>query len=147
MISNFTSKFTNEKIDCIKVRDAYYVIPAKLLEINIGIKQESMGLFLGENKGNKFYPSLALLEKISPESNEKIIVKDIGEMDYIYGKNLRQRHIKNVLGETKVGFLKLVVNERDECLGYGKIVKPLNEKGVVFKNILDRGDYLRREKV
>ncbi|MEX2751501.1 MAG: hypothetical protein Q6366_006400, partial [Candidatus Freyarchaeota archaeon] len=41
----------------------------------------------------------------------------------------------------------LILNKNGECLGFG-LVKQLPqeaEKGVVVKNILDLGDFLRRE--
>jgi ribosome biogenesis protein Nip4 len=42
----------------------------------------------------------------------------------------------------------LILNQYDECLGFGRIMRDLNEKtnGVVVKNISDVGDFLRRER-
>ena len=48
-------------------------------------------------------------------------------------------------GEKKIGFLKLVQNEHDENLGYGKYV---GEEGKiqVMKHRMDRGIFLKRDK-
>lgn len=148
MISNFIKKLSNAKIEYIKLGNKYYLADEKLLQIDksIGYEALAIGLFLGEEKEGIFYPSLALLELIAKDSSNKVIVNMIGEIDFIYGKDLKARHIKEVIGEFKVGYLKLVQNENDENIGLGKITKNLNEEGVVLKNKIDRGDFLRREK-
>ena len=141
MIDLFISKFTETKVDYTKIDREYFVIPKRLNEIKQDLKPELIGLFLGKDSKTKFYPSLPLLDILAKTSKEKVIVKDIGEMDFIYGKNLRARHIERIEGENKPGFFKLVMNKKGECLGYGKL-----EKDNKVKNILDKGDYLRREK-
>jgi ribosome biogenesis protein Nip4 len=42
----------------------------------------------------------------------------------------------------------LVLNSHDECLGFGKILRNLKgkRKGPAVENILDVGDFLRRER-
>jgi ribosome biogenesis protein Nip4 len=51
-------------------------------------------------------------------------------------------------GSQRKGDSTLVLNEFGECLGFGKITSSLNqaEGKVVLRNILDVGDFLRREK-
>ena len=50
----------------------------------------------------------------------------------------------------KKGDYTLILNESNECLGFGKITCNLRGEAdahkVVVKNILDIGDFLRREK-
>jgi ribosome biogenesis protein Nip4 len=144
----FIKKFTDKKIDSVKVENKYFLADNSLIRLNkkLGHKPETLGLLLGEEKSGKFHPSLALLEIISKTSKEKVFVKDIGEIDFIYGKDLRSRHIEKIEGSDKVGFLKLIQNKNDENLGYAKIVKELDAPGFVLKSRLDRGDFLRREK-
>jgi len=40
------------------------------------------------------------------------------------------------------------MNKFDECLGFGRVIADLNEKAetVAVKNVLDIGDFLRRER-
>lgn len=140
MINEFIEKFTDKKIDFVKIKSKYFLVSSELLKIKEKFSFEPLGIgiFLGEEKKGDFYPSLALLEILSKYSKEKVILNDLGELDFIYGKNLRERHILKVKGKS---YLKLVQNEYNENLGYGK----LKEKSAL-KNKLDRGDFLRREK-
>ena len=134
----FIKKFTDEKIEFTKIKNKYY------LKNNLQLTSKKVfmpGLILGEDRPERFRPSLALLGMLSKLTNEKIFVKDIGEIDFLFGKNMRPRHFDRVEGETKLGFLKLVQNEHDENLGYGKL-KKIDR----LKNIADRGNFIRREK-
>ncbi len=144
----FIKKFTDKEIDFVKLDNKYFLKNSKLIELNeeLGYKPEVLGLLLGEDKDGKFFPSLALLEILSKVSKERIILKGFGEIDFVYGKDLKKRHINRIEGETKVGFLKLIQNAKGENIGYGKIIKDLESSSVVIKNKLDRGDFLRREK-
>lgn len=146
MIEDFVRKFTAHSVGYEQVGNAYYLIPKELKEIKSFTKPVMMGLYLGEDRKEKFLPSLALLAILAKTSEEKVCVKDIGEMDFVYGKDLRKRHIMKFEGETKVGFLKLVMNRNGECLGYGKIIGEKDSEGVIVKNVLDIGDYIRRER-
>ena len=134
----FIKKFTNKEIKYVKVKNKYYL--KNDLELSTS-KVFMPGLFLGENKDDKFKPSLGLLDLLSKLTTEKIFVKDIGEIDFLFKKNLRPRHVERVSGENKVGYFKLVQNEYDENLGYGKMKKENRLKG-----LKDRGDFIRREK-
>lgn len=146
MIDDFIKKFTAQSVNYEKICSAYYLIPKELKDIKSFTGPVMMGLYLGEDKKDKFLPSLALLTILAKTSEEKVYVKDIGEMDFVYGKDLRKRHILKFNGETKIGFLKLVMNKNDECLGYGKVIGEKNSDGVIVKNVLDIGDFIRREK-
>ncbi len=134
----FIKKFTDKEIEYVKVKNKYY------LKTNLELSTTKVfmpGLFLGEKKEDKFKPSLGLLDLLSKLTTEKIFVKDIGEIDFLFKKNLRPRHVERVTGENKVGYFKLVQNEYDENLGYGKMKKENRLKG-----LKDRGDFIRREK-
>lgn len=147
MIDIFLSKFGIAGLDFIQIENKYYLADQKLQGLNkqIGKKPSLIGLYLGEVKDEKFNPSLALLNLISKKATEKVIIKDIGENDFLYGKNLRPRHILKIEGTVKEGFFKIVVNERNECLGLAKL-KKIDNNEVSLRNILDLGDYLRRER-
>jgi len=134
----FIKKFTDEKIDYIQIKNKYYLKN----DLELTSKKVFMpGMFLGETKEGKFLASLGLLDILSKMTKEKVFVKDIGEIDFLFGKNLRPRHIAKIEGETKQGFLKMVQNEHDENLGYGKLKKEWR-----LKNRIDRGSFIRREK-
>ena len=134
----FIKKFTDKEIEYVKVKNKYYLKNDLTLSTS---KVFMPGLILGEIKDDKFKPSLGLLGLLSKLTTEKIFVKDIGEIDFLYKKNLRPRHVERVTGENKIGYFKLVQNEYDENLGYGKMKKENRLKG-----LKDRGDFIRREK-
>ena len=144
----FAGKFTEKKIGYVKAGSRYYMADPALLKISrqLGCSVVLYGLFLGEDKGGKFLPSLALLDLLSKESDEKVFVNGIGEIDFLYGKGIKARHIAAVKGSSKAGFMKLVQNEHDENLGYGKITAELGSARAEIANLLDRGDFIRREK-
>jgi len=134
----FIKKFTDEKIEFEQLKNKYYLKN----DLKLSTKKVFMpGLYLGEDRDDTFKPSLGLLELLSKLTKEKIFVKDIGEIDFLFKKNLRPRHVERVEGENKIGYLKMVQNEHDENLGYGKLKKENRLKG-----LKDRGDFIRREK-
>jgi len=146
MLDDFVAKFTDEKIHAIQIGNKFFLENKELEKCKLKQKERIFGVFLGEEKDGNFVPAFGLLDWLSERSKEKVFVKDIGEMDFLYGKNLRARHIDHVDGETKVGFLKLIQNIHDENLGYGKISGDFSKTEQVIKAKLDRGIFLKREK-
>jgi ribosome biogenesis protein Nip4 len=63
------------------------------------------------------------------------------------GRDVFGTGILKVMGSKRKGDVTLVLNEFGECLGFGKIMDSLSgsEGKVAVKNILDIGDFLRRE--
>ncbi|HII15364.1 MAG TPA: hypothetical protein HA362_03545 [Nanoarchaeota archaeon] len=144
----FAGKFTGKNPDYVKMGSKYFLAGPLLVALSkqLGHSIVSLGLFLGEEKAGKFMPSLALLEILSVASEEKVFVNGIGEIDFLYNKGLKSRHIVAVKGSSKEGFMKLIQNEHDENLGYGKISRELGSDKAEIANLLDRGDFIRREK-
>ena len=106
------------------------------------------GSFLGEKRNREFMPSFELLRLITEKRANKITIDKKTEWLFICGRDIFRRGIEQVLGSGKEGDHVLVLNGHGECLGFGKVVSDLGKKknGVVVKNILDIGDFLRREK-
>jgi ribosome biogenesis protein Nip4 len=146
MLKAFVAKFTTKEISFEKIGSRFFLKNESLAKHRLGSKEKYFGLFLGEDKEGVFVPAFGLLDWLSLHSEEKVFVKDIGEMDFLYGKNLRSRHIERVEGSTKIGFLKLVQNSYDGNLGYGKIVGDFEKTNQVVKHKMDRGILLKREK-
>jgi ribosome biogenesis protein Nip4 len=142
---DFIKQFTDKEFkNIIKIRDSFYLVDDEILEIKNRISDEpqSIGIYLGqENK-----PSLALLELIAKHSDRKIFVDEKGEFLFLCGRNLMGRSIKKYNVDEGV---VLIQNMNDENIGYGKVTGNLtrrdNEEKIVVKNILDRGNFLRRE--
>lgn len=170
-LTGFIQRFTDKTVedlfntkDVVELKKEYFLADRELCElnkgiekININLKAKSIGVYLGGiRKGNvkagedKFQPSLALLEMISKVSSKKIFLNRKVEWLFLCGKDVFEDSIvrpdkqdKKSNKHLKKGDSVLVQTKDDENLGYGQVVK----QGKVFlKNLLDRGDFLRRER-
>ena len=106
------------------------------------------GIYLGKQRGAVFFPSFNLLAMIAKAGANEVIVDEKTEWLFICGRDVFKRGIIRATGSVKKGSCTLVLNSRSECLGFGEILCNLPEarKGVAVKNVLDIGDFLRREK-
>ena len=116
-----------------KIRNEYYEVIPGMEKVEGRIV--SKGLPLGTQKKD-FKQSLYLLEKISKETQNKVYINDKAEWLFLCGRDV---FTKNIVEDNSSGDLFLVQNCRDENLGLG------TKKGKLVKNIMDRGDFLRRE--
>jgi len=150
MIDNFISQFTEQKLlHVVKVGRGYYQIMPELRELmektnkNLNREPYSAGLFLGEEKGKKFTPSLALLDMVGMTTHKWVTVDDKAEWLFLCGRDV---FAQSVLKANVKSGIVLVANKNKEVLGYGKITGSLEKADQVYvTNILDKGDYLRRE--
>jgi ribosome biogenesis protein Nip4 len=106
------------------------------------------GTYLGKARGRKFLPSFSLLAMLAEKGANKIVVDKKTEWLFICGRDIFKRGIMKTMGSKKKGAYALILNQYDECLGFGKIVFDLNKEtqGVAVRNVLDIGDFLRRER-
>lgn len=107
------------------------------------------GTYLGKVKNGKFFPSFNLLAMLAKGDANKVIIDKQAAWLFICGRDIFRRSIIAVYGSRKKGAHTLVMNEFGECLGFGKIQYPLDaaarDDEVAVKNVLDVGDFLRRE--
>ncbi|MFT4304704.1 MAG: hypothetical protein ACMXX8_01300 [Candidatus Woesearchaeota archaeon] len=144
MINEFINKFCNIELEYIQIKDSFYLLNEELKqkynnlnENSIALDQpEHIGLYLGKINKNKFIPSFNLLEIISKNCNKKAIIKSRASWLFLCGRDAFNKSIIKSTGNEEI----LVLNEKDEILGYG-----FKDKNGI-KNLLDRGDFLRREK-
>jgi ribosome biogenesis protein Nip4 len=106
------------------------------------------GICLGKEIDGVFFPSFNLLAMIADKRANKVIVDEKTEWLFICGRDVFKRGIIRVIGSMKKGSYTLILNSYSECLGFGQALSDLHEakEGAVVKNILDIGDFLRREK-
>ena len=107
------------------------------------------GTYLGEvERGGVFHPSFPLLFMIAEKAKNRIVVNDKTAWLFICGRDVFKEGILKIEGSRKKGDYTLVFNRHGECLGYGVIAKDLDklENGLAVKNLLDIGDFLRRER-
>jgi ribosome biogenesis protein Nip4 len=108
-----------------------------------------VGTYLGKTKRGKFFPSFSLLRLIAEKKANKIVVEKKTAWLFICGRDVFRQGIIKVMGSKRKGDYTLVLNKYGECLGFGRIMRNLDDVeggGVVVKNISDIGDFLRREK-
>ena len=151
-INDFVAQFNGTLIldesQIVKNRNRYYLL-SKNLKQQIPKGFFYAGEYLGAVKGTSFFPSFILLAKIAQTKANKIMVDKKTSWLFICGRDIfRQGIVKE--NNPKKGDHTLVINEKNECLGFGKIMLNLrgvpDSKEVAVKNILDLGDFLRREK-
>lgn len=152
-MDDFIGKFdTSLKIDknlVIKRLNRYY-----LLRENMRALTERAffyaGVYLGKTKNRTFFPSFNLLAMIAGRKSSKVVVNAKTEWLFICGRDIFKQGIIIALGTTRKGNYTLVINQHDECLGFGKILHNLDERihenEPIIKNVSDIGDFLRRER-
>lgn len=140
-IDDFTKKFTNEKIEnAIKVRRNFFQAGDELLKMKdkIGKEPFAIGTYLGS--GKPFHPSIALLDWLDKRTENYVIVDKKAAWLFLCGRDI---FVDSVIKQNvNNGKLVLVRNEQKEVLGLGE----LTGRQVAVKNVLDRGDFLRRER-
>jgi ribosome biogenesis protein Nip4 len=106
------------------------------------------GTYLGKTKGGRFFPSFGLLSLMARSRAKRIVVDRRTEWLFICGRDVFKKGIIKTTGVERKGDHALVLNEHGECLGFGRVLQnPDEDRGEVFvKNILDIGDFLRRER-
>ena len=105
------------------------------------------GLYLGKVKKGMFFPSFNFLNMLVPVSANKIILDKKAAWLFICGRDVFKKGVLKVLGSQNKGDIALVMNTFGECLGFGMIADRLErvEGTVAVRNVLDVGDFLRRE--
>ncbi|HII72577.1 TPA: hypothetical protein HA265_07510 [Candidatus Woesearchaeota archaeon] len=148
-IHDFMVKFTERSLpDIHELRNRFYQTTPDILEVmktadaNLNREPELAGLFLGEMKGKVFRPSLALLEELGRISDQKVVIDDNAEWLFLCGRDVFGKSVLS--SEVKSG-LALITNRRDEVLGLGNVLNLSNKENKAITNLMDRGDYLRRE--
>jgi ribosome biogenesis protein Nip4 len=108
------------------------------------------GVFLGKAKEGKFFPSFNLLSMLAKKDANRIVIDKKAAWLFICGRDVLAKSVVRVFGSGKKHSNVLVLNEFGECLGFGRIVGNLSEKGrsndIAVRNVSDVGDFLRRER-
>ncbi len=106
------------------------------------------GTYMGRIVKGKLFPGFELLMMIARKKANEIIVDKKTEWLFICGRDVFKQGIMKTIGSGRKGEHVLVLNDHGECLGYGRILCDLEKtkSGLAVKNMLDIGDFLRREK-
>jgi ribosome biogenesis protein Nip4 len=106
------------------------------------------GKYLGKMKKGTFFPSFNLLSMLAETEANKVVVNEKAAWLFICGRDIFGEGIDAVHGSRRKGDFTLVLNEFDECLGFGRILHDLSSKdaNASVRNVSDIGDFLRRER-
>lgn len=150
-MKEFIEYFTREKIidekDILQLRSDFYLVSSELNKI---LKQTQhptsfIGIYLGKTK-KKFVPSPYLLAKLAKATKNKVTVNDKGAWMFICGKHIYAKSITKFNPKQRFNDLILIMNQHNECLGYGKMINKFDSKKVAIQNHFDIGDFVRRER-
>jgi ribosome biogenesis protein Nip4 len=124
----------------------YYLLNPRLKKL-INNDFYYAGLYIGKVKNGVFFPSFNLLNMLVDVAANKVVIDGKAAWLFICGRDLFRKSILKAMGSQRRGDCTLVMNEFGECLGFGMITASLEqaESKVVIRNVLDVGDFLRRE--
>ena len=147
-VAQFNASIPLDETRIVRNRNRHYMLSKKL-------KQQApkgffyAGAYLGAVKGASFFPSFLLLAMIAETKANKLVVDRKTAWLFICGRDIFKKGILKD-GNLKKGDITLILNEHNECLGFGKMMLNLRAEidlnKTAVKNILDIGDFLRREK-
>ena len=139
-VEEFTKKFTGDKLkNVIKLQRNFFQVSDELLKFKSRIKKEpfAIGTYLGS--GKPFHPSAALLDWVGERTKRYVEVDRKAAWLFLCGRDLFSN---SILKKNVDKGLVIVKNEENEVLGYGEFTG----RQVAIKNLLDKGDFLRRER-
>ena len=131
----------------VKKGDQYFLVTEDM-EKTVSKGFFCIGCYLGKVKDGVFSPGFEFLRMLSQKNANCVVVDEKTEWLFICGRDIFKRGIAGTKRSAKRGDYVLVLNKNGETLGYGRVTCVFDEvkKGVAVKNILDLGDFLRREK-
>jgi ribosome biogenesis protein Nip4 len=148
-ISRFEASVTLDEQLIVKKQNRYFLIN-EALRPQVQKDFFYAGVYLGKIKEKIFFPSFILLAMMAEGKANKTIVDKKAAWLFICGRDVFKRGMLNITGSKRKGSYTLVLNQYNECLGFGKIQRNINEEKdknqVIIKNISNIGDFLKREK-
>ncbi len=158
MLKKFLKQFKAEGLvnfdNVLKIQDGFFLKPKDddrarkfFIKFASQVKQSGLkfiGISLGNNERNIFAPSVFLMEKIRDAKVPFIKISKKGEWLFVCGRDIQGSAIyKSTVEKHQIA---IVLNLKNEPLGYGKLIRKPSGLGICFKRIYDIGDYLRRER-
>ncbi len=151
VITNFAQRFgvevaLNPELT-VEKNGRYYQVNAALKPLLRGDFYVA-GVYLGKAKDGKFFPSFNLLSMLAKHRANRVVVDQKAAWLFICGRDILAKGVLRTFGAAKKGTATLVMNEFDECLGFGTVLGSFGDSNtaVAVRHVLDLGDFLRRER-
>lgn len=144
--SRFGARIALKPEFVIEREQSYYLLNPTLAKVTRGSFLYA-GLYLGKVKSGMFFPSFNFLNMLVSVAPNKVVIERKAAWLFICGRDIFQKGIVKLMGSKRRGDYTLVMNEFGECLGFGEIDGGLDQGTgkVSVRNVLDVGDFLRRE--
>ncbi|MCS7143734.1 MAG: hypothetical protein NZ879_01795 [Archaeoglobaceae archaeon] len=142
-LDNFKLIAKNKELFAVS-KELYYFLRQKNIDCIAGVKVGEIGKRLRLTLEGAFW--------LMNNEKKKVWVNERGEMLFLYGRDIFSSSIVKV-GEFEENEIVFVCNEYDDILGIGRSrfksaeIEKMPEKRVVIENLVDRGAYLRHEKL
>ncbi|HME87330.1 MAG TPA: hypothetical protein VKE88_02865 [Candidatus Nanoarchaeia archaeon] len=143
-VDEYTKKFTKETMpNVLQVRRNFFSVSDELMKVKDKVKTEpfAIGTYLGT--GNPFKPSIALLDWLNERTERTIMLDKKSAWLFVCGRDVFAAGIMVKEGAFVREGPVIVRNEAREMLGLGELGK---SRKIPLKNVMDRGDFLRRER-
>ena len=125
-LKQFNASIPLDKSCIVRNKNRYYLMPKKMKhQIPEGFFYA--GSYLGSVKGNSFFPSFILLAVIAEHKANKLVVDKKTAWLFICGRDIFKQGILRG-NNLKKGDYTLILNKKNECLGFGKIIRNINEE-------------------
>ena len=146
-VKRFRTRIVLDETLLVEKEGKYYLLNKKLRK-RISSDFLYAGTYLGKTRHKEFVPSFPLLNMIAKTDASKAYVDEKTEWLFICGRDVFKRGIKKTTGTAGRGDYTLVMNLRGECLGFGQFLVDFTKEreSVAVQNLLDLGDFLRRER-
>ncbi len=114
--------------------------------VNAGIK-------VGEVGSRRLRFTLEGSFYLAKRERKRVYVDEKGEMLFLYGRDIFARSVVRVTDDVRENDIVFVCNEKGDILGLGKSrfnadrYERVEKDRIVVENLVDRGEYLRKEKL
>lgn len=148
LIESYAKQFGVTLPEVMAIGRRHYLVTAhlKAFHATTGHDAFGIGLYLGEEKNGSFAPSVGFLELLK-DSPRKVTITPEAEWLFICGRDVFEKNISLFSPTTPKlqdqSGLFVIENNLHEALGIAQLQK--TSQGLLLKNMLDIGNFLRRE--
>ncbi|MBE8540450.1 PUA domain-containing protein [Geoglobus acetivorans] len=129
-----------------------YLFTEEVFELLMKTDAVHAGVKIGEVGSRRFRMTLEGAFFIAKD-RRRVIVTERGEMLFLYGRDVFAGSVVDVDEDVRENDVVFVCNRYGDVLGLGRskydadVIGELQQERVVVENLVDRGEYLRKEKL